>query len=155
MRRNVICAALLLLLGVLNSRADSTSEMRVICLRQVGNIDHSIFPLAISDSEKGAKWCLDELGMPKEVVSAQVVTPATMTRFLAELRTVTGSQEKVPAESSTFKFVVLQAQGKREMTLDRATTHDLVKRLVQHCKGTRLHELLAYVEAQTGRPRKD
>jgi hypothetical protein len=155
MRINVIYVALLLLIGVVHSRAQSASEMRAICLRQVGNIDHSIFPLAISDSEKGAEWCLDELGMPKEVVSAQVVTPATMTRFLAELRTVTGSEEKVPAGSSTFKFVVLQAEGKREMTLDRPTTHDLVKRLVKHCKGTRLHEFLAYVEAQTGQPRKD
>ena len=48
--------------------------MRAICLEQVGKIDHSVFPLAISDSEDGAKSCLDELGMPKEVLSAQVVT---------------------------------------------------------------------------------
>jgi hypothetical protein len=122
---------------------------------QVGNVDHSIFPLAISDSEEGAKWCPDELGLPKEVVPPEVVSPAIMTQSLAELRTVTGSEAKVPAGSSAFKVVVLQAEGKRKMILDRPTTHDLVKRFEQHCRGTRLYEFLAYVEQQTRRPRND
>ena len=156
MRMNVICVAIFFLVDVVSSGARSVSAMRAICLRQVGNIDHSVFPLAISDSEEGAKWCLNELGMPKEAVAPQVVTSSTMTDFLAELRTVTGSREKVPTGSSTtFKFTVLQAESRREMTLDRATTHNLVKRLMQHCKGTRLHDLLAYIETQTGRPRQD
>jgi hypothetical protein len=156
MRMKVICVAIFFLVNVVSSGAQSASAMRAICLEQVGKIDHSVFPLAISDSEDGAKWCLDELGMPKEVLSAQVVAPPTMTDFLVELRTVTGTKEKVPAASSmSFKFIVLQAEGRREMTLDRPTTHKLVKRLLQHCRGTRLHEFLAYVETQTGRPRQD
>jgi hypothetical protein len=144
-----------MLFGIVNLPAQSTSGMRSICLRQVGNVDHSIFPLAISDSEKGAKWCADELGIPKEVVPPQVVSPAIMTQFLAELREATGSEATVPARSSAFEFVVFQAEGRRKTILDRPTTHDLVKRLEQHCKGARLHEFLAYVEQQTRPPRND
>jgi hypothetical protein len=155
-RMRVICVAIFFLVDVVSSGAQSASDTRAICLEQVGNIDHSVFPLAISDSEDGAKWCLKELGMPKEVLSAQIVAPPTMTDFLAELRTITGTKEKVAAASSmTFKFIVFQGEGRREMTLDRPPTHKLVKRLVQHCKGTGLHDLLAYIETQTGRPRQD
>jgi hypothetical protein len=87
----------------------------------------------------------------KEVLSAQVVAPATVTDFLVEMRTVTGTTKKVLATSSmSSKFKVLQEEGRREMTLDRPTTHKLVKRLLQHCKGIGLYDLLAYIETETG-----
>jgi hypothetical protein len=48
--------ALFALLGIVNLRALSAYGMRAICLVQVGNADHVILPLAISDSKAGAKW---------------------------------------------------------------------------------------------------
>lgn len=152
MRMKLTCVVLLILVSVFNLQAQSASGVRAICLRQVGNIDHSIFPLAISDSEKGAALCQDELGLPRDAINPQIVKPATMTRFLEDLRTVTESQVEVPNKTSAFKFTVLQATGKREMILKRPTTHDLVKRLAQHCKGEELHKFLDYIERQTREP---
>jgi hypothetical protein len=97
MRLKVICVAIFFLVDVVSSAAQSASATRAICLEQVGKIDRSVFPLAISDSKDGAKWCLDELGVPKEVLSAQVAAPATMTDFLVEMGTVTGTTKKVLA----------------------------------------------------------
>jgi len=152
MRMKLTCAVLLILVSVFNLQAQSASGVRAICLRQVGNIDHAIFPLAISDSEKGAALCQDELGLPREVIRPQIVRPATMTQFLADLRTVTESEVEIPPKASAFKFTVLQAAGKREMILKRPTTHDLVKRMAQHCKGEELHKFLAYIERETREP---
>jgi hypothetical protein len=41
------------LFGIVNLPAYPASGMRAICLAQVGNADHSIFPFATSDSEAG------------------------------------------------------------------------------------------------------
>jgi hypothetical protein len=86
MRLALICVAIFYVVDVVSSAAQSASATRAICLEQVGKIDHSVFPLAIGDSKDGAKWCLDELGVPKEVLSAHVVAPTIMTDFLVELR---------------------------------------------------------------------
>lgn len=153
MRMNVICSVLLVMISGVNLRSQSASGMRAICLTQVGNVDHSIFPLAISDSQRGAAWCQRELG--EQEISPQVVTPATMTQFLADLRTVSGSKSEATAGSSAFKVIVFQAEGKRELILNQPTTHDLVKRMERHCKGEGLHKLLAYVEQQTRMPRNN
>jgi len=153
MRKNLFPIALMVLLGMVNSRAQSASAMRAICLLQVGNVDRSIFPLAISDSEAGAKWCQQELGMPARLVPPELVSPGTMTQFLGELRTVTGGEERVPPASSAYKLIVLQPEGKRVMILDRRTTHDLVKRFERHCRGTRLHDDLSFIESELGPPR--
>ena len=154
MRINVFPAAFLACLAATpNLQAQSASAMRAICLVQVANADHSIFPLAISDSEAGAKWCQQEIGLPPRVVPPAVVSPATMAQFLAELRTVSGTEESGPARSLAYKLVLLQQEGRREMILGRPTTHDLVKRFEQHCKGTRLHDDLAYIERQLRSPR--
>ena len=147
--------ALFVLLGIVNVRAQSPHLMQAICFVQVGNADHVILPLAISDSEAGAKWCQEEIGLSPRLVPPDVVNPAIMTQFLAELRTVTGSQEKVPARSSAYKLVVLQPEGKREMILVRPTAHDLIKRLARHCKGTQLYEYLVFIARELGSPRKN
>jgi len=146
-RGGVICAALLMLFGIVNLRAHSASGIRAICLVQE-NVDHALFPLAISDSEAGAKWCQQEIGLPPRVVPREVVSPVVMAQFLADLRTVVGSQEKITAGSSSYKIVFLQSESKREMILSRPITRDLIQRFVRHCKGSRLHNNLVYAERQ-------
>jgi hypothetical protein len=78
-----------------------------------------------------------------------------MTQFLAETRTLDGTQEKIPARSSAYKFVLLQPEGQREMILARSAAHDLTKRLARHCKGTQLYEYLMFIARELGPPRKN
>ena len=151
---NAAFVALFVLLGIVNLRAQSAYGIRAICFVQVGNADHVILPLAISDSEAGAKWCQEEIGLSPRLVPPDVVSPAIMTQFLAELRTVTG-QDKIPLRSSGYKFVVFQQRGKRVMILDRPTAQDLLKRLARHCRGTQLYEYLVFIARELGSPRKN
>jgi hypothetical protein len=156
---NATCVALFVLLGIVNLRAQSAYGMRAICFVQVGNADHVILPLAISDSDAGAKWCQQKIGMrigiETGMLSPSIVSPAIMTQFLAELRTVGGTQEKIPARSSAYKFVLLQPEGQREIILVRPTAHDLIKRLARHSKGTQLYEYLVFIGRELGSPRKN
>jgi hypothetical protein len=149
---NAACVALFVVLGIVNLRAQSAYGMRAICFVQVGSADHTILPLAISDSEAGAKWCQQEIGMR---LSPSIVRAATMTQFLAETRTLDGTQEKIPAQTSAYKFVLLQPEGQRETILARSAAHDLTKRLARHCKDTQLYEYLVFIARELGSPRKN
>jgi predicted transcriptional regulator len=150
-----ICGTALLFFGFVDLEAQPTASMHAICFEQVGSSDHSLFPLAISDSEAGAKWCQQEIGLPPRAIPPDVVGPETMARFLAIFRTVSESEQKVPAGYPGYKFVVFQAEGKREITLDRPAAHNVVKRLEQRCRGTQLHEYLSYIVRQLGPPRNN
>jgi hypothetical protein len=156
---NAACVALFVVLGIVHLRAQSPDGMRAICFVQVGNADHTILPLAISDSEAGAKWCQQEIGMRVGIetgmLSPSIVCAATMTQFLAETRTLDGTQEKIPAQTSAYKFVLLQPEGQREMILARSAAHDLTKRLARHCKGTQLYEYLVFIARELGSPRRN
>jgi hypothetical protein len=156
---NAACVVLFVVLGIVSLRAQSAYGMRTICFVQFGNADQTILPLAISDSEAGAKWCQREIGVRVGIetgmLSPSIVRPAIMTQFLAETRTLDGTQEEIFSRSSAYKFVLLQPEGQREMILARSAAHDLIKRLARHCKGTQLYEYLVFIARELGSPRKN
>jgi hypothetical protein len=147
-----LIAAIGLLLASISTQAQQPEPKAysAICIEHIGDSDKLIFPILISTSEDGVRWCRRNMvdRIPEEIVLTRVVSPTLMLQLTSEVDAIHGDKQAQSRPFGTFEITAFDPRGRQVVQVDKAEMLELIERLKKHCKGNPLYKDLLNLQAR-------